>query len=288
MITQTLKLKLHEQKNKAGLVGGSLTIEEYDDIDSISAGINPETWNIQFQVKTDFNPIQDKRQKAYARVKKISKKNSENRGLEVMLSHILSHELAHWELPFSSQKGCPYDLYNHDKILEAVKQALPENRRSYASYVTNAFEDLIINPRCKEFNRDFSGQVLFWDWQGIKCKQEGKEHYTPFYEAFVKLNMHLFGDNIDRSLLKRHYSNQEKIEKAVEKSIQELNLIPISDNQSTDYLFVKQNWPRMATIFTKNLVELLDEPPTEKLSAFSQSGENENDINKNSSGNGIL
>ena len=165
MITQKIKQKLHEQKNRAGLVGGSLTIEEYDDLDSISAGINPESWDIQFQIKTDFDPIQDKRQKAYARVKKISSSSEvnedKNNGLEVMITDILFHELAHWELPFSSEKGCPYDPYNHDKILEAVKQTLPGNKKLHAGYVTNAFEDLMINPRCKEFKGDFSGQVLF-------------------------------------------------------------------------------------------------------------------------------
>ncbi len=284
MITQKLKSKLHEQKNKAGLVGGSLTIEEYDDIDSISVGINPETWNIQFQVKTDFNPIQDKRQKAYARVKKLTG-NSENPGLETMLTHILSHELAHWELPFSSQKGCPYDTYNHDKILEAVKKALPKDKKSYSGYVTNAFEDLIINPRCKEFNTDFSGQVLFWDWQGLHCKQEGKEHYTPFYEAFVKLNMHLFGDNIDKSLLKRHYSNKKPIEKAIKETIVDLNLKPINSTQNTDYLFNKKNWPKMASMFTKNLAGLLDEVPIERLSPGENGSENKNP--KQASGNGI-
>ncbi len=280
MISQKLKQKLHEQKNRIGLVGGSLSIEEYEDLDSINACINPENWNITFQVKTDFNPIQTKRQKAYARTKKIDD------GLETMLFDILSHELAHWELPFSSEKGCPYDPYNHDKILEAVKATLPENKKSQTSYVANAFEDLMINPRCKEFNREFSGQVLFWDWQGLHCKQEGKEHYTPFYEAFVKLNMHLFGTNLDKSLLKRHYSNDKKIEEAVNKTIEELKLKPINSSQPSDYLFIKRNWSNMAIIFTKNLADLLDEAPTEKLSAFSQ----ENNGDKNSdekSGNGI-
>ena len=152
-----IERKLIEQKNRIGLVGGSLKLKVYDEADhNVSAHITTEGWNIEISVRKGFTPISDRRQKAYAKKKKI-----EN-GLETLLTHVgVLHEPCHWELPVDSEKGCPYDIYNHDKILEAVKQALPENKKSYASYVANAFEDLIINPRCKEFNEDFSGQILF-------------------------------------------------------------------------------------------------------------------------------
>ena len=65
-------------------------------------------------VKKGFNPIADKRQKAYARKKKIQD------GLETLLTHVgILHEPAHWELPVDSGKGCPFDVYWHDKILES-------------------------------------------------------------------------------------------------------------------------------------------------------------------------
>ena len=68
-------------------------------------------------MRKGFQPIQDRRQRAYARVKKIED------GLETMLLHVGGlHEPAHWELPFGSERGCPYDVYNHDKILESVKK----------------------------------------------------------------------------------------------------------------------------------------------------------------------
>ncbi|MEK6872648.1 MAG: hypothetical protein AABW90_01385 [Nanoarchaeota archaeon] len=277
-----IEQKLIEQKNKIGLVGGSLKLKVYDEAEqNVSAHITPEGWNIEISVKNGFNPLRDRRQKSFARKKKI-----EN-GLEVLLTHVgVLHESCHWELPINSKKGCPYDIYWHDKILEAVKQSLPENKKQYSSYVANAFEDLIINPRCKEFNEDFSGQVLFWDWQGLHCKQEGKEHYTSFYEAFVKLNMHLFGDNVDKSLLKRHYSNDRKIDDVVKKTLDNLQLKPINEKQRTDYLFVKENWTRMASMFTKKLADLLDEVPIERLSAFSSDG-GEGEKQEAQTGNGI-
>tara|TARA_Y100000310_G_scaffold334129_1_gene413140 strand:- start:5209 stop:6921 length:1713 start_codon:yes stop_codon:yes gene_type:complete len=257
---------LNKEKSKIGLVSGSLKVKEYEDVpQNVSAGIDPKTWNIEITLKQGFNPITDRRQRAYARKKKIED------GKQKLLEDLLTHELAHWELPFNSGYGCPFDPYNHDKILEAVKEALPDDKKAQASYVANAFEDLMINPRCKEYRGDFSGQVLFWDDQGFQTEAQGQEHYTPFYEAFVKLNMHLFGDNVDRALLKRHYSNNKEVEEAVRKTAEELHLE--EDIQDTSILFQREQWPSMAAAFARNLADLLEVLPTEKLSAFSDNGQ---------------
>lgn len=253
--------ELNRTKNSIGLVSGRLRINEYNDADTnISAGINPRDWNIEFNLRKDYEPIQDRRQKAYARAKKIKD------GKKAVLEDILHHELAHWELPFNSGFGCPFDAYHQDIILESVKQALPEDKQQFASYVTNAFADMLINSRCKEFKGDFSGQVLFWDNEGLAAKEEGQAHYTEFYEAFVKLNMHLWGDNVDRTLLKRHYSNSKEVDDAVSRVVQQLNLP--EDIQDTSPLFAKERWQNMASVFARNLAELLEEGSTERLSAY--------------------
>lgn len=269
MTTQTLRQKLYEQKNRVGLVGGTVEVEEFDKADyNLSASINPKGWKIKVSVKKGFGPIQDKRQKAYARAKKITD------GLETMVMHVGGlHEPAHWELPVDSGRGCPFNAYWHDKILEAVRKGLPSDKKGMSAYVANAFEDVIINPRCREFNGDFSGQILFWDWEGISLKEKGKEHYTPFYEAFVKLNLHLFGDNKDRALIKRHYSNASQVNEAVSKTIKDLEFQ--ENTQDTGYLFRKDAWPRMAERFARNLAGLLDQEPQERLSAFSKDTESQ-------------
>lgn len=272
----TLQQHLNIVKNKIGLVSGSLRVSEYDDAQElISASIDPDTWNINISLRTDFNPIQDRRQRAYARKKSITD------GKKTVLEDILHHELAHWEMPFGSGKGCPFDIYHHDLILEAVKKELPQEKKNLASYITNMFEDLMINPRVKEYKGDFSGQVLFWDQQGISCKAKGQKGFTPLYQAFVELNMHLFGDNADRSLLKRYGLKNEKVEQAVAKVIQELHLPKAI--QDTAPLFVQEQWSLMAERFTRSLLPLLDQQPTEKLSAFSASDSDQ----KQPAGNGL-
>lgn len=280
MDMQKLKQNLNEEKNKIGLVGGSLTIKEYDDSEhNVLASIDPKNWNIEISLKKGYNPIQDRRQKAYARKKKI------DNGLEKLLTDVFTHECAHWELPVDSGNGCPYDTYNHDKILEAVKSELPDDKKQHASYVSNAFEDLMINPKCNEFNQGFSGQVLFWDGEGNLLKEKGQNSYAPIYEAFIKLNMHLFGDSIDKALLKRHYSNKKEIDNAVENIIKDLNL---KENiKDTSVLFKKEKWPEMAKVFAKYISPLLDQAPSERLSAFSQDNQDGEGEKKEQPGNGI-
>lgn len=263
MNLQKIEEKLYEEKNRIGLVGGSIKIKETEDLDhGISAHITPHDWKTEINIREGFNPVSDKRQRAFARVKKIVDP------LEKMVSDLTAHEFAHWSLPFGSAKGCPADIYWHDKILEAVTTALPQDKKSQASYVANAFEDLMINPRAKEWRGDFSGQVLFWDNEGLQAKEKGLEGYTPFYEAFVKLNMHLFGDKIDVSLLKRHYTGDSKVERGVESVVRDLRLP--AQIQDTSMLFVRNNWAAMASTFARNLADLLDknQDSKEKLSAY--------------------
>lgn len=286
MTLQTLKQKLHEAKNKIGLVGGSLNIQEYDEAkQNVAAHITPEGWNIEITLRKGFEPVSDKRQKAFARKKKIAN------GLETLLTDILNHECGHWELPFGTEKGCPYDVYHHDKILEAVKSALPQDKLRHAVYVANVFEDVLVNARAKEFKGDFSGQVLFWDNEGLNANQHGQKGYTPFYEAFVRLNMHTIGDKLDTALLKRHYTANKGIEKAVDEVVRELGLPKdvTKAKEGTAPLFDKEKWPAMASKFAKCLAPLLEQAPTERLSAFDkgEGGEGEKGQEQPQAGNGI-
>lgn len=283
-----LEQKLNEQKNKYGLVGAKpAKVQEYDDAEhDISAHINPYDWGIEITLKKDYNPIKDTRQKKYAQIKKIKD------GLESVVLQVGSgHEVAHWELPYDSGKGCPYDTYNHDKIVEAIKNGLPEDKRTdkNAKYLANAFEDTIINPRVREYFKDFSGQVLFWDNEGLNVqKKTGEQGFTPLYEAFVKINMHLWGDKIDRVFLKRHYTNNKKVKKVVEDVVKNLNFP--ENIKDTTPLFNKDEWSVMAENYAKVMSDLLDELPKERMSAY-DSGQSQSagqqGQDKQKPGNGI-
>lgn len=282
-----LEQKLNQEKNKYGLVGAKpAKVREFDDADyNISAHINPNDWGIEVNLKTGYEPIQDTRQKIYAKVKKIKD------ALETIVLQVGSgHEVAHWELPFDSGKGCPTDVYNHDKILEGIKKGLSADKQQHAGYLANAFEDTIINPRVKEYFGDFSGQVLFWDGEGLRAQKKTKQKgFTPLYEAFVKINMHLWGDQWDNGFLKRHYTDDKKVSKAVKDVIKSLNLE--KGIKDTTPLFNKSKWSIMAENYAKAMSDLLDEMPEERMSAYDSgqgdSGGQEGNQEKQKAGNGI-
>ncbi|MBS3076324.1 hypothetical protein J4481_01115 [Candidatus Pacearchaeota archaeon] len=280
---QELEQKLNEQKNKFGLVGAKpARVQEFDDAENnFSAHINPYDWGIEVTLKTGYNPIQDLRQERYAKLKKIKDP------LETLVLQVGSgHEVAHWELPFGSGKGCPFDTYNHDKIVEGIKKGLPKNKQQFASYLANAFEDTLINPRVKEYFGDFSGTILFWDGEGQRTQEEtGKKGFTPLYEAFVKVNLHLFGDRLDKIFLRRNFTNNEKVDKAVNEVIKNLNLEEgIND---TTPLFNKSQWPRMAEQYARAMSNLLDEMPQERMSAYDSGQGSPEDSKEKKSGNGV-
>lgn len=264
-----LEQHLNELKNRIGLVGGPLKLIYLEESDNnIKASIRPEDWHTEILVKEGWNPTPDKKSKEY------SKKNKIKNPLKKVLEDITYHETGHWELPRDSGYGCPYSIELHSEILDGITKGLKEKKKdpdaitdqlsgeTLKDYVANALEDVINNLNCTQ-HTDFSGQVLFWYDQGLKAKK-----YNEFYEAFVKLNMDLFGDKDAKKLLKKFYSRNPvkklKVNKAVNNVKRDLGLKK-KKQDNLEILFNKRNWNNIAYKYTLAMADLLDEMPKEKL-----------------------
>ncbi|MEK6864065.1 MAG: hypothetical protein AABX27_02140 [Nanoarchaeota archaeon] len=259
MITSQLEQKLNMQKARIGLTGGRLKVYESADAEEpISACIEPGDWHIEIALKEGLNPVADKRAAFYAKKKGI--KNP----LEKICEDMLYHECGHWELPRGSKLGCPYDEKYHDLITESVSNALSRHgKQDFAGYVANAFEDVLVNINCRQ-RTDFAGQMLFWTEQGLAKGKFGK-----FYEAFVKLNIALWGDRIDNAFLKRWYANAPEVDESVKKIMSSWNISQakglegIQDNVAN--LYVKERWEQLAAEFADIIAPLLDEQPKQQM-----------------------
>ncbi len=249
-----LEQKLNRQKSKIGLVGGRLKINENSDTqEPISAHIEPGDWHIEITLKENYAPVRDKKTEKYA-----SKRNIVH-PLEKICEDILYHECGHWELPRGTGNGCPYDEIQHDLITEKVNKVLHEHgKESFTSHVANAFEDVLDNTNCKQYT-NHAGQILFWNEQGMT---HGK--YTPFYEAFVRLNLALWGERIDNDFLKRWYTGKKETTKALKDALAAWNLPKTRGSRGVQervaQLYQKTSWTERAEQFAHAMLPLLEEP----------------------------
>lgn len=249
-----LEQKLNRQKNRIGLVGGRLKLKQASDAeDPISAHIEPRDWHIEIAVKKDHEPVRDEKTKSYCRHRAITQP------LETMCRDILFHECGHWELPRGSKQGCPYDIPHHDRIIESVSQALQRhNKQGLEKYVANAFEDVLVNTNCKQ-HTDHTGLILFWNEQGMT-----KKTFNKFYDAFVRLNLALWGEGSDAAFLKRWRSEGKEATQALQSILAQWNLPKGSSTEQLHArvacLYQEERWLALAAQFAEAMAPLLDEP----------------------------
>jgi len=246
---------LLQLRRELGLSVGDVQIKPIDRTPCVAAGINPHGWDIELQINPSFEFAKDRAVRAFCRLKKLQS------AAESECSDVLVHECGHRELP--NGIGCPGDLESHVKyFLEPIGRELKRQGKqpqkelekdSMVGYFANLATDFINNTNCRSVT-DMSGQVLFWYEQG---KSSENEKYTKLYEAFVKLNLHVWGDKAGRSFLNGFFTNDKKVEKAVSAVIAELDLK--KDLESQEFLTDRENWGRIATVMTKHLAPLFDE-----------------------------
>ena len=254
-----IKRKLNKIKTEFGMYGASLKVDILQLSEFVNAGIDPRNWDIRIT----FDPRALKILLSDKKIFRYVKDNKIDDVLTTLLSDVLIHEIGHWEVPRGTGDGCPYDLYIHyenfiDPITSALKEVgkIPSDYKGEhqtARYVANAIEDIINNFNCTRITK-MNGQIFFWYLQGIV--QDGK--YSKFYEAFVKLNMYLFGDKKQYRLLRKYMTDDKEVNDCVKEFIRTLNL---SENKEENlrWLMDRDNWPKIAYNFAKIMSRLLDE-----------------------------
>ncbi len=259
----TLKEKLEQRKNEIGLVGTRLNFSRSKEGKGISEHITHDWSEIVIKIKEDLDLAPDKETRNYLL------KSGIKDPLEKIAIDLLYHGCGHRELPTETGLGCPYTIENHDRVVSGVARALKEVHKSgLESYVSNAFEDVLDNTNAKR-HTDHTGQVLFWNNEGL----ENNGTYTPFYEAFVTINLMMMGEPKDATLLKRFYTREATTKKAVKEFTDYLKVklgIPhlVRVHQKEDAfrrLFDKNEWEEMAYRFTKALAPLLEDQPKMRM-----------------------
>ena len=251
---KALETALNTKAKELGLTMGKVRVNAITQTPCVSAGIAPHGWGIEMSVNPDFSSVMDGKTTTY-----LEDKQSQTAPLQEC-HDVLVHEVGHW-------KHCPKDNGIHVNVfLEQAGKAIREcgkdptqnmGDKDAAAYLVNVIEDILNNTACKS-DTSMSGQVVFWKEQG---ESSPNKKYSPLYEAFVKLNLHLWGDKADNKFLKEYFANDSTAVRAYEKIVKELKL---EENlKSKDFITSEDNWERTAYIMAKYLAPLMDNQNTD-------------------------
>ncbi len=224
---------------------------------SPSASIDLTTKSIQIQIPDDWNPMQYEPVKVFAT--RLHLKNPQLKVFEDVSFHEVGHDRLKNDV---DGLGCPEDLIGKERVVEAVTQAMLEAGRfspDGALYLENCISDIVNNLNGSQYTH-FNGLSMFFAEQA----EINNGKHSPLYEAFVKLNQHLWGRKKQKQMLAGYYTNAAKVDEVVAACIQEVGL-GIDKKQNLRLLFNKQNWPTIFHTFAKHLVKLMDQNCPEYL-----------------------
>ena len=258
-----LKHNLERKKNEIGLVGTRLNFSRPKEGRGISEHITHDWSEIVIRLRQDLDLAPDSATKNYLEKVRVVDP------VETVATDILYHGCGHRELPTETGLGCPYTVENHDRILNGVARALKEKGKvGLEGYVANAFEDVLDNTNTRRHTRH-AGQILFWNNEGL----ENQNKFGDFYEAFVRINLGLWGCAEDATLLRRFYSDSDKVKKAIGEFSNYLkgvlktkHLVKTHSKEgSFRRLFNKVGWEDMAYRFALATADLLDSSDKKRL-----------------------
>ena len=263
-----LEEKLDDLKNRIGLVGTRIKFSRPEAGRGITEFITNDWKELVVRIRKGIDLAPDEETKRY--LEKIASEDP----LETIAFDMVYHGCGHREL-HRTGLGCPYSVENHDKILDGVARALKEKGKSRITlmapdgqaitlehYLANAFEDILDNVNARRYTRH-AGQILFWNNEGLEGETE---NYLEFYEAFVKINLGMFGRAEDATLLRRFFSDSDKVRKAVKdfrdylKMELETNNLTRTHEKSKQFekLFNQEKWNEYAYRFALATADLIE------------------------------
>lgn len=241
---------------------------EEDHAQPISAGIDPDTWDVQFTIRQGLEFQESAPLRRFLSTLGISDAVGE------ALRDVTFHEIGHWEYPKLSGFGCPYDkpqYYTafvepiHDELLRSGKFPPDECKAlsmRFANAVTDVIDNFNVSSTRMARRQAFSGQSLFWYLQG----QENGGEYSKEYSLFVKLNLALFGNKHDLALLKGFIDPSAEIGQAVKRLT--LAFSPASADTASPMLS-RNHWERLARVYTREAIKFIEPGEDQPKSQYS-------------------
>ena len=188
--------------------------------------------------------------------KEYEKKYSGHKA-NTIISDGIKHEVNHHKYP--GLNGCPRNLENHLKLVfEPISEVLVPKGYSAEDchYISNALEDSILHSDLS-IKFPLRGIANFFEDIG-DCQS-----YSEFYEAHVKLNLFLWGSNIQKAQLKKYFKDEKEVEEVlnnflVRTGINKKQTNGIKNRKAIrNLLNDERNWKNISKIYAEEFSKLM-------------------------------
>ncbi len=235
----------------------------------IQTRLHPSSGQLEINIDEDWDINKDPILSSY-----LNKSYHEHPLFE-MSRDLLCNNIAHQEV-------CPGSIETHHKLMNAVGKALENKgrKRDEYSYLCHAFEDIISNSWCKLNFGHFKGMIIFFYDQlpspqkfSLKKRflgkllKKGSFKFSSIYEAFVRINLILWGEEDDFFLLKKFFTTKKQVENVVSSVFEIFRLgDAVSLEEKVEILCDKSQWEKTVKEFSSLMVDLLEDEHRESLS----------------------
>ena len=134
--------------------------------------------------------------------------------IQIVADNVTKHEIDH--VGYKGLKGCPRSVEMHvEHFAEPMAAVICPKGYTMddVSYITNCLQDTILHDDLSAID-SLEGITEFF-------ADVGRHNpYSDFYEAHVRLNMYLWGNRHEKTLLREHYSRPSKKKKLIQEVLQ--------------------------------------------------------------------
>ncbi|MDP2909287.1 MAG: hypothetical protein Q8N77_05775 [Nanoarchaeota archaeon] len=257
-----LKWTLNKIKRDSGLIGGSLNVAPLkQEKKHIDAAISLKNYEISFQIDPNLDDMLLNSPEVKGYLESCSVANP----IDEMCKKIILHEIWHWKRNYlTGQIGCPTDLVNLNRLMETIYFTLKDEKvfsgisdekkqLKITNDVSNLFEDLLVNTNLAYEHKSDCLSLVYYD-QGLAEKE-----YGLVGEAFLKLQMGIWGSEGDKKLLSSFYSEKysDKTDGFVKKTLEDMCISGLNASEVVKVFRNMGEWERLSKSFAKNIAELL-------------------------------
>ena len=233
--------ELARQEIIKGSHNGTVSIKEFHRKPHFKASTHLETRNINLK----YHPEYEKK----------------NPGKTVrIIKDLMKHEINHHK--YKGFHGCPRSLDEHVKLIyEPISDIISPKGFNHddCHYASNALEDSILH---QDLSKKFSLEGIADIFEDVADSKKTKK-FTQFYEAHVKLNMHLWGNKQQKKQLKKYYMHPKEVKEVLVNFLEKAGISDLKTDSIKNriavrqYLNNEQNWPRIAKAYAEEFSKLM-------------------------------